>query len=416
MIRNLLPFLIILIVSSCSNDQILNEPEINVQDLFIAGENGYHTYRIPGIVVTDEGKILAYCAARKGKGSDWDEIHVALRTSKDGGNSWSDMQIIAQADSLVTDNPMAIVDYQTGVVHFLYQVDYNRLFYMWSDNEGDSFSEPVEITEVVESYKEKYPWVVMAPGPGHGIQLSNGRLVLPVWLSDGSAKDFGPNLRGHRPSIVVSIYSDDNGKTWHPGEVVAWNDENIAVPNETSCVQLADERVMFNIRNESPNYRRLISYSEDGATNWTTPEFADSFFEPICFASMTRMSMAPYQSKNRILFANPDSRMIPRSRGRGKLYYAASSRRRENLTLRMSYDEGLTWPVKKVLEPGITGYSDLAVLPDGTILCLFEKGGMKGSHTQTESLALATFNIEWLTNNKDHLDKTDNDFKQTYFK
>ena len=414
MIRNILIFCIV-ILTACSIEQ-KQEAKIDLQDLFIAGENGYHTYRIPGMVVTKNGSILAYCAARKGRGSDWDEIHVALRTSKDGGETWSAMRIIAQADSLVTDNPMAIVDYQTGAVHFLYQVDYNKLYYMRSDDDGDTFSEPVEITAVVETFKEKYSWVVMAPGPGHGIQLSSGRLVLPFWLSDGSAEDFGPNLRGHRPSIVISVYSDDNGATWNAGDVVAWNDENIAVPNETSCVQLADERVMFNIRNESPNYRRLISTSEDGATNWTEPEFADAFFEPICFASMTRLSMAPYQNKNRILFANPDSRMTPRSRSSGKLYYAASSRRRENLTLRMSYDEGLTWPVKKVLEPGISGYSDLSVLPDGTILCLFERGGMNGSHTQTKFLTLAKFNIEWLTDGKDHLSSSDEEFRQTYLK
>ena len=97
------------------------------------------------------------------------------------------------------------------------------------------------------------------------------------------------------------------------------------------------------------------------------------------------------QSKNRILFANPDSRMNPWKAEKQHFDYSTPNRRRENLTLRMSYDEGLTWPVKKVLEPGISGYSDLAILPDGSILCLYEKGGMGDNHFKTAVLTLANY-------------------------
>ena len=406
----------LLAFAACGIKRIKEEPSIKKQDLFIAGDNGYYTYRIPGLSVTKNGVILAYCAARKGRGGDWDEIDVALRTSKDNGNTWTPIRIIADVDTLPTDNPMAIVDYQTGSVHFLFQSNYEKLYYMHSEDDGDTFSNPVEITEVIEQYHNVYPWVVLAPGPGHGIQLSSGRLVVPFWLSDGSAKEFGPNHRGHRPSIVVSVYSDDHGNTWKAGDVVAWNNDTTAVPNETSCVQLADGKVMFNIRNESPNYRRLIAYSRNGATNWTKPVFADAFFEPICFGSMTRVSMIPDQGRNRILFANPDSRMNPYIRGKGHFEYSAPNRQRENLTIRMSYDEGLTWPVKKVLEPGLSGYSDLTVLPDGHMLCLYERGGMRGIATQTVALTLATFNVEWLTDGADHLMTSETPCRQTYLK
>jgi sialidase-1 len=357
---------------------------------------------------------LAYCAARKGQGGDWDEIDVAARRSEDGGITWSEMSIIANNGELPTDKPMGIADYVTNELHYLFQSNYEKLYYMKSTDDGISFSEPVEITATVEKFKAVYPWVVMAPGPGHGILLKSGRLVVPFWLSDGGAKEFGPNHRGHRPSIVVSVYSDDHGATWHPGEVVASNSETIAVPNETSCVQLADGRVMFNIRNESPNYRRLVSYSKDGATDWTPPEYMDAFFEPICFGSMIRVSQKPQQSKNRILFVNPDSRMNPWSTGKSHFEYSAPNRRRENLTLRMSYDEGQTWPVKKVLEPGISGYSDLTVLPDGSILCLYEKGGMGDNHFKTAVLTLAKFNLEWLTEGADHRDKRDQPVQAVY--
>jgi sialidase-1 len=108
--------------------------------------------------------------------------------------------------------------------------------------------------------------------------------------------------------------------------------------------------------------------------------------------------------------------MIPRSRVNGHFEYSAPGRSRQNLTIRMSYDEGHTWPVTKVLEPGVSGYSDLAVLPDGQMICLYENGGLGERSTQTAALTLATFNVEWLTDGRDHLGKLDKAFQQTYLK
>jgi hypothetical protein len=157
-------------------------------DLFAAGEDGYATYRIPGIVVTGRGTILAYCAARKDGIGDWADIDVALRRSTDGGRSWQPRRILVDADRATADNPTAIVDRKTGAVHFLYQVNYARCFYMRSDDEGQAFSPAVDITSVFEQFRPEYDWNVIAPGPGHGIQLDNGRLLVPVWLSTGGHK------------------------------------------------------------------------------------------------------------------------------------------------------------------------------------------------------------------------------------
>jgi len=380
------------------------------QRLFEAGTNGYFTYRIASLVATKNDVLLAFCAARKGQGGDWDPIDIVMRRSSDLGKTWEPLKVIAHFDDQwPTDNATPIVDYQTGSVHLLYGHNIDRCFYIRSDDDGKTFTDQREITSVLEGFRDQYKWVVTVPGPGHGIQMSNGRLVLPFWMSDGSSKEFGPKLRGHRPSIVVSVYSDDHGKTWERGEVVAWNDSVIVVPNETSCIQLADGRVMFNMRNESMNYRRLISYSENGATNWTHPEFADAFFEPICYASMVRYSIKPYQSQNRILFCNPDSRNITMNIWKGATPYSAASRARKNLSIRMSYDEGVTWPVKKVLDPDIAGYSDLAVTSDGMIHCFYEGGRISGAkgHTTNSHMSVMHFNLEWLTDGKDKLIKKD---------
>jgi len=180
-------------------------------------------------------------------------------------------------------------------------------------------------------------------------------------------------------------------------------------------VQLADGRVMFNSRNESINYRRLITTSPDGATNWSEPYFHDAFFEPICFGSMVRYSIQPLQSKNRILFCNPDSRHDPWVAGRPSTPRSAPNRHRTNLTLRMSYDEGHTWPVAKVLDPGIAGYSDLAVTPNGMIHVLYEGGSINGwdnNHFKNQAMSVLSFNLEWLTDGADQLSPQDQPLNQ----
>lgn len=342
--------------------------------LFQAGEDGYAGFRIPGIVVTTKGTVLAYCVGRKAWG-DWADIDIFLRRSSDGGKTWEPRKKLGDEGASTVDNPTAIVDRKTGAVHMLYQVNYARAFYMRSDDDGRSFSEPVDITAVFEKFRKEYDWNVIAPGPGHGIQLANGRLIVPVWLSTGG--------RRHRPSIVSVIYSDDHGGTWQRGDIVVRNDAEFRNPSETVAVELSDGRVMLNIRSESAQSRRLVALSADGATGWTKPVFDEALFEPVCFGSLQRLSKMPESDKNRILFVNPNS----------------GSRDRRNLTVRLSYDEGRSWPVRKVLDPDIAGYSDLAVSPDGSIYCIYERGGLRVN--QYESITVATFSLDWLTDGQD---------------
>jgi len=404
-------FVLILIVTMFTKTGFSqNEEYFKSKRIFEAGVDGYYTFRIASLVSSKEGTLLAFCAARKGTGGDWDPIDIVLRRSTDSGETWEPMKLLVHNDSLPCDNAMPIVDFLTGEIHLLYQVDYAKCFYLKSADDGKTWSQPVEITRTIDAFKSVYPWVVLAPGPGHGIQLHNGRLVVPFWLSDGGGKEFGPKHRGHRPSIVVSVFSDNHGKTWEAGEVAVPDNDTTVIPNETSCIQLADGRVLFNSRNESINYRRLFTYSNDGATHWSKPVFADAFFEPICFGSMCRFSLQPFQSRNRILFCNPDSRQDPWLAQKPSTPRSARNRHRTNLTLRMSYDEGLTWPVSKVIDPGIAGYSDIAVTPDGLIHVFYEGGsidGTGGNHFKNIHMSVISFNLEWLTNGKDNLQKGD---------
>lgn len=341
----------------------------------------YAHYRIPGIVVTKAGTVLAYAEARRTTRSDWAEIDLVLRRSTDGGRTFSPPIRIGHMEEAFPKNPVAIARNQgigqgttynnpvaiadrNGAVHFLFCVEYMRAFYMRSDDDGRTFTKPVEITRAFEALRPAYAWQVLATGPGHGIQLNNGRLLVPVWLS------LGTQGNGHGPSVTATIFSNDHGRTWKAGEIAGPDTPDMPSPNETTAVQLNDGRVMLNMRAPSPKQRRIVTFSKDGATAWTAPAFDDALFEPVCFASLVR------QGKHRLIFVNPDS----------------AKRERRNLTVRVSEDDGRTWTAKRALEPGPSAYADLAMLRDGTILCFYESG----AKTSYDTLTLARFNLEWI--------------------
>lgn len=378
------------------------EPKLDKFDLFTANEGGYPLYRIPGIVVTAQGSLVAYCEARKSRG-DWGHIDILIRRSTDGGATWSvplkmplpegplerNSAAVAQGlgkpGEITLNNPVALVDHQRGTVVLLYCVEYARCFVTTSTDDGATFSKPVEITATFNTFRPEYSWKVLAVGPGHGIQLQNGRLVATVWLSTGTGG------HAYRPSVTTTIFSDDGGLTWKRGEIAAQEKTPLINPNETSLVELLDGRVLLNIRHESKQQRRAISFSRDGATQWTTPVLHEELLEPICMASIARLNGAAPGGKTRLVFANPHNL----DRADGKLV-PGTGRDRKNVTIKLSLDDGATWPTSRVLEPGKSGYSDLAVAADNTIYCFYERGSSDGNFA-TQHLTVARFNVEWLT-------------------
>ena len=152
---------------------------------------------------------------------------------------------------------------------------------------------------------------------------------------------------------------------------------------------------MLNIRNEGEQHLRAAAFSSDGAAGWSQPELQKPLYEPVCMASLLRLSQGP-RKKNRILFANPDSSALT-----GEVQSKYRMRQRENLTIRLSYDEGRTWPVARSLEPGRSGYSDLAAGTDGAIYCLYERGIADNGRFVNKNLGFASFTLEWLSGGKD---------------
>jgi sialidase-1 len=365
------------------------EPLLEKVDVFPANTNGIARYRIPGIVVTPKGTVLAYSEARRNSSSDWGEIEIHLRRSTDGGKTWEAGKHIAHHGARLegnphkkkdggekeqtVNNPVAIVDRDTGAIEFLYCINYARCYAMLSTDDGLTWSTPVDVTATFEPFRKHYDWKVIATGPGHGIQLKSGRLVVPIWLAYGKEGD-------HGPSAAATIYSDDHGKTWLAGDLAVPNEGEFGNPNETMLAELSDGGVMLITRSVSKPNRKIITTSPNGATGWSKPAFHEQLWEPICMASIT----AHPAKLGTLIYSNPHTLKLDKDgketpAGRGK---------RENLSIKLSRDDGKTWPVSKTLDAGPSAYSDLAVLPDGTVLCLYEGKA---------DIFCARFNLEWIT-------------------
>ena len=234
----------------------------------------------------------------------------------------------------------------------------------------------------------------MRQGPGHGIQLTSGRLLIPVWLSTGEGGG------AHRPSCVTTLYSDDAGTTWQTGEIVV-NHPTLKNPSESVAVQLKNGVVMLNIRNENPERRRAVAFSRDGAGGWTRVEFVEQLYEPTCMASSIRYPHPSDKQRSLVLFANPDSRTIPANQ--------RAPGGRQRLTVRLSSDDARTWPLSRVLEEGPSGYSDLAQQGDGSVLCFYERSPKGGSAADPQALTLARFNLDWLARRERRAEKNKKD-------
>jgi sialidase-1 len=398
MIKSLFTFVPFFIFASLA---LAADPFIEKQNLFAVGDDpSYNIYHIPGIVITAKGTALAWCEARKRPAgvSDWDDIRILIRRSTDDGKSWSPAQSIANVDGPKEKNPFALklknvdpkdVTYNNpvliadrdGTVHMLFCLEYMRVFYQRSLDDGISWSKATEITKAFEAFKKDYDWKVLATGPNHSIQLLSGRLIVPVWLSTGT----GGNA--HRPSVTATIYSDDQGKSWLAGEIAVPCTEEWINPNETVAIELRDGRVLLNVRNESKTHRRLITTSKDGAHGWSTPQFDAALLEPICMAGIVRYKHA---GQDLILFSNPHN--LAKANGKAE---PGKSRDRMNVSVKISRDEGATWTTNKTIEAGPSMYSDIAVSHKGTILCFYGRSSSPGF--AGAALTLARFNLEWLT-------------------
>lgn len=280
----------------------------------------YYHCRIPGIVCTGFGSLLAYYECRK-TDSDWSEIDLKIIRSTDNGLTWRTVKMINGYGKTI-NNPVMIVN--GNALHLLYCENYKRVFHSVSHDEGKSWSESEEITEVFSCVEH----TVVALGPGHGITASDGTMLIPVWFAFNKE-----NKTAHRPSFISTLYSKDNGKTWCVGEII--NNDFLVNPSECTLGILSDASVIMSIRNENDCRLRCFAKSQNGYENWQIPVFDERFRDPICQGSMTN-------SENMICHINCDDKND-----------------RKNLTLKITNDDFKT--VKRIKIDDCGGYSDICI-------------------------------------------------------
>ena len=360
--RFLTAFLIVIAISSTASaaDPVKT-------DVFVSGEEGYHTYRIPSVILTVKKTLLAVCEGRKNNRSDHGNLDLILKRSTDGGKTWGPIELIYEegGDKNVTiGNPCPVIDRNTGIIWMPFTRDNDDVFMTHSSDDGRTWSKPKNITASVK----KPEWGWYATGPGVGIQIQGGkfigRLVIPCDHRVGEGRDKW-NSKGHSHCI----YSDDAGKTWKLGEPTSKS------MNECQVAELSGGKLMLNMRSYRGKGKRAVSYSSDGGVTWTEPVDHPTLIESVCQASLLVYPEHTDSFRAQLLFSNP-----------------ASTKSRHKLTVRMSADDGKTWPIARLLHAGPAAYSCLTVFGNGDIGCLYE-GGEKQAY---EKLIFARFSSEWL--------------------
>lgn len=348
------------------------------------------SYHVHGLAVLKNDTILVATEGRH-EVCDAGPRDILLRRSTDGGNTWEDTKtLVASVDGQSWGNPAFVVDRRTGGIFLFYMLsirlpentscsgDIGDLYMISSKDNGVTWTAPQEMSGLFDHFP--YDWALHGPGPGHGIQLDNGRLL----LNCSHRRVIVGNTVEQRFYGVASIYSDDHGTTW---QTTAEVPVSVNYPiNESRLVQLADGTVLVNGRAASGgNRQRIVALSKDRGLTWSQPllDGSTGTFNAVD-ASLLRYTGGPHSSDvDRILFSRPDSPV------------------RTNMTVSVSYDESQSFRYSKVLNEGRSYYSELARLSDGTILLLYGRDGENASFPR--KVVMARFSLDWLTDGRDSL-------------
>jgi len=354
------------------------EPLLTSTDVFISGQGGYHTYRIPGVETAPDGSIVAFAEARKYNADDpgfgKQEIDLVYKRSTNNGATWSAMTLLEHAGELWSAaNPATLVDKSNGRLWVFYLrsrpgcstdtsrpgTDDMQTIARWSDTSGQTWSEPLDLTAVGRDMNDK-TWRASVPGPGGAIQTRKGRLIVPMWKM---------------PPANFAIFSDDHGRTWQRSQFVPGKQRG----DENQIVELADDRLLMDIRQNSGPHRWLAE-STDGGQTWAEPRPGLTVTPVMCAIERSTLKTAG-DDHNRIVWTGPKG----------------PDRRR--LAIRWSEDEGKSFANERVISDDYAAYSNLAILKDKTVGVLWERGVERGY----QFITFTRLNREWLEQGSHHL-------------
>lgn len=351
--------------------------------LFRPGEYGSKYYRIPALVTTTEGTLLAVADRRiESQGDLPNAIDLVLRRSTDNGRSWSDPIFIARhTDETGYGDAAVVVDRTTREVLCIFASGCG----LWastaehpidiqvarSQDDGLTWSAPQRITPQIYGPECPAPAVDSLSGlfaaSGRALQLADGTLLFAV--AAHRTGDRWPPLRNY------VCCSEDGGHTWRllPAEASDCGDE-------AKLAELADGSWLMSIRNPDKGYRRH-ALSHDRGASWSNVGEWHDLPDPACNGDVIRYSLRSEGARhNRLLHSIP-----------------ADTAERRNVSVALSYDEGKTWPIRKTVWEGLSGYSSLTRLKDGSIGLLTEVGTWDTGF----EIRFTRLTMEWLTDGAD---------------
>ncbi|MFA6276805.1 MAG: sialidase family protein [Pedobacter sp.] len=378
--RTTLNTLIFLLLSIASIAQVKYIP------VFVSGQEGHQSYRIPAIVTLKNGDLLAFAEGRVNNAGDFGDINIVLKRSTNKGKTWSALQTVVDYDKFQAGNPAPVVDftdpkYPKGRIFLFYNTGNNHesevrkgnglreVWYKTSMDGGLNWSEAVNITTQV--HKPKIPqlnpkynfaedWRSYANTPGHAMQFDSGTYKGRIFVSANHSASTPQS--GSKDYQAHGYYTDDHGATFKLSENVSF-----LGGNEAMAAQLSGDEMVMNIRNQQGNVKqRIIAISKNGGQTWDKTFFDSNLPDPVC-----QGSTLSYLDKkgNRVLF----------------VCNAADVKKRDNLTLRMSNNYGKSWEKSLVIAKSPDGYkgssysaySDIVKLSKNKIGVLFEKDEYK---------------------------------------
>lgn len=350
--------------------------------VFEGGKEGHKIYRIPAIINLPSGDLLAFAEGRVYGSDDYGDVNLVFKRSKDQGTTWSTLELLVDYDSLQAGNPAPVVDlfdpaYPAGVVYLFYNTGNNHeydirmnrgvreIWMIRSLDLGISWQNPINITsqthlpnhpEFNPKYVSSADWRHYANTPGHAFQFQEGKYRGRIYVPANHSQ--GPPQEGFLDYNAHGFYSDDHGKTFNLSTSVP-----IPGSNESIAAPLSENRMIMSIRNQAGNIRsRILAYSSDGGVNWDESYFDPNLPDPVCQASILNIGKV----NGKVILAHSN---------------AADTEYRNNLTIKISYDEGKSWPKSILVDANEaeknkawTAYSDLVSLQNQTqIGILYEK-------------------------------------------
>jgi sialidase-1 len=350
--------------------------------VFKSGTEGHKSYRIPAVIRLPDGQLLAFAEGRVNGSNDFGDINIVMKGSRDGGKTWSSLSTVVDYDRLQAGNPAPVVDmtdpeFPDGRIFLFYNTGNNHegevrkgnglreVWFKTSSDGGNTWSDAVNITKSVHrpyqpqansEYRFKDDWRSYANTPGHAMQFVSepfrGRILVAANHSQGDPEKNWEDYSSH------AFYTDDHGITFRLSQSV-----NIPGSNEASAAEISGGGLILNARNQKGDIKaRIVALSRNGGETWDSLWFDRNLPDPVCEGTI--LSAGQINCKSILAFCN-----------------AAATSNRDSLTLRISFDEGRTWPLAMPVDKSTnlrkskdyTAYSDIVNISESEIGILYER-------------------------------------------